>query len=445
MSTSKIISWVVGITLGISLSMFGSALVANDNKENNRIPLHDVQRFSTAISQIKSYYVKDVKDKELFEDAIRGMLAGLDPHSAYLDEEDFRELTSTTQGEFGGLGIEVTMDRGFLKVIAPIDDTPAKKAGIKAGDYIVRINGRALKEMTLREAVTIMRGKKGSAITLTILRKGEDKPLEITMKRDIIKIKTVKSRLLDTKYGYIRVSHFQAPTVTNLKKALVKLQKDAGGKLSGLVLDLRDNPGGLLDSAVEMSDLFINGAKEKNRKMIVFTKGRLHGSNLKAYATPGDKLNNAPIVVLINGGSASGSEIVAGALKDNKRAIIMGEKSFGKGSVQTILPLGTNRGIKLTTALYFTPNGVSIQAKGISPDINVAELKVPVPSKEDKKNYRLSEADLSGHLANGNKSKASAKPKAGQLPGKNSAELVHTDYQLYEAVNLLKGLAFTRR
>lgn len=439
-STTRLLSiTLVATTMVAALAFSSKALKANEDKNTNRLPLQDVQRFSTAISQIKSYYVKDVNDKELFEDAIRGMLQGLDPHSAYLDEEDFRDLTANTRGEFGGLGIEVTMEKGVLKVIAPIDDTPAKKAGVKAGDYIIKIDDKSIKDFTLREAVSLMRGKKGEPIDLYILRKGHDKPLKFTIVRDIIHIKSVKSRLIDENYGYVRISHFQAPTTKDMITAIEKMQKQSKGGLKGLVLDLRNNPGGLLDSAIEMSDAFIHNDKKGKEEMIVYTEGRLRGSKFQALARPGDILKKAPIVVLINGGSASGSEIVAGALQDNKRAIIMGERSFGKGSVQTVLPLDDKRGIKLTTALYYTPAGRSIQAKGIEPDIVVRDLKISDSSENEAMEAlgRVKEADLKGHLANGNKEKQVQKASESN----EDKQLAQTDYQLYEALNLLKGLS----
>lgn len=439
---SKILTWVLGGTLGAALAITGTSLVAREDKNPSRLPLQDVQRFSTAISQIKSYYVKDVKDKELFEDAIRGMLQGLDPHSAYLDEQDFSDLTANTKGKFGGLGIEVTMEKGILKVISPIDDTPASRAGLKAGDYIIRIDDKPIRDMTLRDAVSLMRGDKGSTIKLLVLRKGSEKPLTFSIVRDIIQIKSVKSRLLEGEYGYIRISHFQAPTVKDMLKAIAQLQKESDGEIEGLILDLRNNPGGLLDSAIEMSDAFIHNDKQGKEELIVYTKGRLPGSEFRAVANPGDILKNAPIVVLINGGSASGSEIVAGALKDNKRAVIMGERSFGKGSVQTVLPLDDKRGIKLTTALYYTPSGTSIQAQGISPDIKVANVKIPKGESDPEQLAGLKEADLSGHLGNGNKNKdkTANKKAAEEANAKFEEQLMHEDYQLYEALNLIKGL-----
>mgnify|MGYP006074368601 CR=1 FL=1 len=411
-----------------------------------RIPLEDVQRFSTAISQIKNYYVKPVKNTELFDNAIKGMLTGLDPHSAYLDEEAFKELQTSTNGEFGGLGIEVTMDKGVIKVISPIDDTPASKADIQAGDYIIKLGDKAVQGLTLKEAVDIMRGKIGTKISMIIIRKGEKKPLKKILVRESITIKSVKSNLIDNNYGYVRLSHFQTKTAKNMIQSIAKLKKDAGGNIKGLILDLRNNPGGLLDSAIEASDAFINNDKKGKEELIVYTEGRLENSKFIAKATPGDILNNAPIIVLINGGSASGSEIVAGALKDHKRALLMGTKSFGKGSVQTVLPLDAKTAIKFTTALYYTPSGISIQAKGITPDIIIKNTKVPKRDPDDSvyDNMILNEADLSGHLKNGNKKSSIDKAKKKQQ-GLSSADILYKDYQLHQAINVLKGMTLSQR
>ncbi len=412
---------------------------------SSQIPVEEIQRFSTAIGQIKSYYVEPVKDDELFEDAIRGMLSGLDPHSSYLDIDDFSDLRASTSGEFGGLGIEVGMEHGVIKVISPIDDTPAARAGIKAGDLVVKIDGRPVKGLTLRDAVKKMRGKKGTDIHLTVLRKNEKKPLSITMKRDIIHIQSVKSRLLSNGYGYVRVSHFQAPTAKSVNEAVLSLRKQSDGNLQGIVLDVRNNPGGLLDAAIDVSDSFLDSNKKMtNESLIVYTKGRIPGSNFKAKANPGDLMLGKPMVVLINEGSASASEIVAGALQDHKRAVVVGTKSFGKGSVQTILPLDNKRGVKLTTALYYTPSGRSIQAKGISPDVVVEEIKLPKASGEGEDDMLLflKEADLDGHLGNGNGQGDKAKQKAGdkQEQHKKGIELAREDYQLYQALTILQGL-----
>lgn len=406
----------------------------------HRIPMEDVQRFSRAISEIKQYYVKPVDDKVLFDNAIRGMLSGLDPHSSYLNEEDFKELQTDTNGEFGGLGLEVTMEDGVIKVVTPLMDTPAFKAGIKSGDYIIKLGNESVQGLDLKDAVTKMRGKPGSTVVLTILRKGAKQPLQFTLVREKIQVKSVKSELLDKKYAYIRLAQFQAMTDKDMEQAITKLKEQSGGHLKGLVLDLRNNPGGLLDSAIQVSDAFLGSDRNGKQEMIVYTQGRLPGSKFTAVAKPGDILNNAPMVVLINNGSASAAEIVAGALKDNKRAIILGTRSFGKGSVQTVLPLDEQRAIKLTTALYFTPSGTSIQAKGITPDIVIEEVSLP---KQNGKNNMLgfSEADLSGHLQNANGSKKVNPDEATA----DEKKLLTEDYQLYAALTILKGLAIAER
>ncbi len=414
------------------------ALTEQDNTSpKQHVPMEEVQRFSNAISEIKKYYVKPVSDKELFDNAIRGMLNGLDPHSSYLDEDDFKDLQTATYGEFGGLGLEVTMEEGVVKVVSPLVDTPAYKAGVKSGDYIIKLGSKSVQGLELKDAVNLMRGKPGSTIDLTVLRKGVNKPLNFTLVREKILIKSVKSKLLENKYGYIRLSQFQTSTDKDMEQAIAQLKQQAGGQLSGMVLDLRNNPGGLLDSAIQVSDAFLDKDKTGKPEMIVYTQGRLPGSKFTAIAQPGDILNNAPLVVLINNGSASASEIVAGALKDNKRAIILGTRSFGKGSVQTVLPLDNKRGIKLTTALYFTPSGTSIQAKGIAPDILVEEITVPNKSGDKKEGFSgFAEEDLSGHIPNKNEMKEITKKQTD-----DEQNLIHEDYQLYAALTILKGLA----
>lgn len=427
---------VITVNLFCSTALFALTDSSNQSEPEatNKIPMKDVQRFSNAIGLIKQYYVKTTQDNMLFDNAIRGMLSGLDPHSAYLNEEDFKELQASTNGEFAGLGLEVTMEDGVVKVISPLVDSPAYKVGIKSGDYIIKLDNKAVQGLELKEAVNLMRGTPGSTIALTVLRKGETKPLLFKVARENIVVQSVKSKLLENQYGYVRLTQFQALTDQDMEKAIKKLTEKAGGHLKGLVLDLRNNPGGLLDSAIQVSDAFLNNTKEKS-EIIVYTEGRLPGSKFTAYANPGDILNNAPMVVLINNGSASASEIVAGALKDNKRAIILGTKSFGKGSVQTVLPLDDTHGIKLTTALYFTPSGTSIQAKGITPDIVVEEVKVPKTTTESFSGF--SEADLSGHLANANK-------LSKNIATTTEQNLVHEDYQLYAALTVLKGLAVAK-
>ena len=425
-----------------------SAAKAKDNTtqktQTQRIPMEDVQRFSNALSQIKKYYVKPTTDKELFDNAIRGMLNGLDPHSAYLDEAAFEDLHSSTSGEFGGLGIEVTMEDGVIKVVTPLVDTPAYRAGVKAGDYIIKLGSQSVQGMSLRDAVKKMRGKVGTTINLIILRKGEKKPLSIAVVREKILIKSVKHKLLDNQYGYIQLTQFQATTGSDLNKAIAQLQQEAGGHLKGLVLDLRNNPGGLLDAAIQVSDSFINNDQKGSEEMIVYTQGRLPGTRFTALANPGDIMENAPVVVLINNGSASASEIVAGALKDNKRAIILGTQSFGKGSVQTVLPLDEKRGIKLTTALYYTPSGISIQAKGITPDIVIEEVKV-APVEENNPLSGFNEASLNGHLIGKQPEKPMKKPSDAEMNTKADKNLLHEDYQLYAALTILKGLSVAKR
>lgn len=406
--------------------------------EAQKIPMmEDVQRFSVALGLIKQYYVKSTTDDHLFDDAIKGMLTGLDPHSSYLNEEDFKELQSATNGQFAGLGLEVTMEEGVVKVISPLSGSPADVAGIKSGDYIIKLDNKVVQGMELKEAVNLMRGAPGSSITLTVLRKGETKPLVLNVVRQNISMQSVKSKLFDNQYGYIRLTQFQALTYQDMEKALAKLKEQAKTPLKGLILDLRNNPGGLLDSAIQVSDAFLDG-KQKN-EIIVYTEGRLPGSKFTAYANAGDVLNKAPLIVLINGGSASASEIVAGALQDHKRAIIVGTKSFGKGSVQTVLPLDNKHGIKLTTALYFTPNGTSIQAKGIMPDIVINEVKMPEIKSESLSGF--SESELSGHLLNGNGNNNAAK-SASNI--QEMQKLMHEDYQLYSALTVLQGLVVAR-
>ena len=433
------------LTIVAAVSFFPLTTIAADAEATattqQRIPMEDVQRFSNALSEIKKYYVKPISDKELFDNAIRGMLSGLDPHSSYLDENDFKELQTATNGEFGGLGIEVTMEDGVVKVVTPLVDSPAFKAGIKAGDYIIKLGSQSVQGIELKDAVELMRGKPGSTIELTVLRKGVNKPLTFTLVREKIMIKSVKSKLLDNQYGYIRLAQFQAMTDKDMEQAVAQLKQQAGGQLKGLVLDLRNNPGGLLDSAIQISDAFLDKDKKGKPEMIVYTQGRLPGSKFTAMANPGDILDHAPMVVLINNGSASASEIVAGALKDNKRAIILGTRSFGKGSVQTVLPLDSKRGIKLTTALYFTPSGTSIQAKGITPDIVVEEVSIPKEGATKDGFTGFAEADLSGHILNQTETENAPNKQA----VKDDNGLLHENYQLYAALTILKGLAVAQR
>lgn len=452
---------IAGVLIGATTSLSLNVFAFRQTVENSP-PLDELQQFSEVYSRIKENYVEDVKDKDLMTNAIRGMLSGLDPHSAYLDEEEFKELQVGTSGEFGGLGIEVGMEDGFVKVISPIDDTPAQKAGLQAGDLIIRLDETPVKGMTLNDAVKLMRGKPGTNINLTVVREGKDKPFKVSIKRAIIQVKSVKQKMLEPGYGYIRITSFQAKTTEALMEGVETLKKDNKGKLRGLVLDLRNNPGGVLNAAVGVSDAFLESGK------IVYTEGRVEDAKMEYTAQKGDIIENAPIVVLVNQGSASASEIVAGALKDHKRALVVGQKTFGKGSVQTVLPLDEKTAVKLTTARYFTPSGRSIQAEGIAPDIELKPLKVKNEEDQEDPFDPLSEADLSKHLSNpngnGDKTEAAkpedkpeetpaepAKPEDGAAEKSNKTDaeveadkkkspLAEEDYQLFEALNILKGM-----
>ncbi|MDX1606116.1 MAG: S41 family peptidase [Candidatus Competibacterales bacterium] len=403
--------------------------------ESDRLPLEELRLFTEVFDRIKRDYVESVSDRELVESAIRGMLSGLDPHSSYLDASDFRDLQSGTSGEFGGLGIEISMEDGFVKVVAPIDGTPAQKAGIQAGDLIIRLDDTSVKGMPLDEAVDRMRGKPGTEITLTIVREDTDKPLEITIVRDVIQVTSIRSELLTPGFAHVRISQFQSRSAQDLREALETLREQNGGALDGVVLDLRNNPGGVLNAAVEVSDVFLEHGT------IVYTEGRNDAAQQNFNATPGDALHGAPLVVLVNGGSASASEIVAGALQDHRRAIVMGERTFGKGSVQTILPVSEETAVKLTTARYFTPDGRSIQAEGIVPDIELASLKFDNSAGLTP----VKEANLSGHLENGEAAPEEAGSGDTETSPNAPGSLARRDYPLYEALNLLRGLSLARR
>src|SRR6478609_9180280 len=394
----------VGAIAGVLISLNFQAIA--ERSARSTLPIEELRAFTEVFGAIKTNYVEPVEDKKLITEAITGMLAGLDPHSAYLDQDAFRELQVGTQGEFGGLGIEVGMEDGFVKVVSPIDDSPAFRSGLKAGDLIVKLDETSVKGMTLNDAVKRMRGKPNTQITLTVVRKGEAKPIVVTLTRAIIKIQSVKSKLLEPGYAYFRVTQFQEHTGETLAAAIQNLYKQNQGAMKGMVLDLRNDPGGLLNGAVAVSAAFL-----PQNALVVYTDGRTEDAKMRLTATPENYLRgrlkddylgklpadikNVPMVVLVNGGSASASEIVAGALQDHKRAVIMGTQTFGKGSVQTILPLGNNTAIKLTTARYYTPNGRSIQAKGIAPDI----LLDDGTAGRDPA-LKLREADLDKHLSN---------------------------------------------
>ncbi len=429
MDRKYMLALIVGIVMGAAIGLCSSVLADKDAVTS--VPFDELRAFSEVFGRIQKDYVEHVPDKKLIEDAIRGMLSGLDPHSSYLTSEQYEELRVGTTGRFGGLGIEVGMENGFVKVIAPIDDTPAFYAGVKTGDLIIRLDDQPVKGMTLGDAVKVMRGEPGTDIILTIVREGEDRPFNLTITRDVIKIRSVKNKLLEPGYGYLRISSFQSTTGKQLRNAIKTMVNENDGMLKGIVLDLRNNPGGVLNAAVEVSDAFLKDG------LIVFTGGRIKNSEMKFKATPDDILNGKPIVVLINAGSASASEIVAGALQDHGRAIIMGEKSFGKGSVQTILPTSNGGAIKLTTARYYTPSGHSIQAEGIDPDIKLSRYRLE--ALERSPIDPVKEANLSHHLKNG---KAPNQQKEAEEKSDEDKQLdaMLKDYALSEALNLLKGI-----
>jgi carboxyl-terminal processing protease len=453
----------VGLLAGILISVNYTAIAQKDSPAP--LPFEELRTFSDVFGAIKQGYVEPIEDKKLITYAISGMLSNLDPHSAYLDADSFKDLQVSTQGEFGGLGIEVGMEDGFVKVISPIEDTPADRAGVKAGDLIIKLDDTPVKGMTLSDAVKKMRGKPKTSIKLTIARKGETKPLEITVVRDKIKVQSVKSKVVEPGYGYLRVTQFQEETAADVVRHLDKMYKDKDGKpapLKGLVLDLRNDPGGLLHGAVGVAAAFLPA-----NALVVSTDGRTDDAKRKYLASTEDYLRghkddflknlpagvkSVPLVVLVNGGSASASEIVAGALQDHKRGVILGTQTFGKGSVQTVLPLSNNTAVKLTTARYYTPSGRSIQAKGIVPDVAVEE------TANGDRHERIREADLERHLDNDKeKEKAAPKEAAPVKPqskggkgkgGKDEEEEAPTppfeiasknDYQLSQAMNLLKA------
>jgi len=431
-----------GIAIGTGITLTQGVLADKATSKTEALPFRDLQTFVEILNRVKSDYVEPVDDKTLLENAVRGMLAGLDPHSAYLDEKEFKDINISTSGKFGGLGIEVQMQNGFVRVVSPIDDTPAAKAGIQPGDLIIKIDETSVKGLTLAEAVEKMRGEPGTKVQLTIAREGANAPVVVDLVRAEIKVASVKSKMLEPGMGYLRISSFTTETGSALEREMEKLKKDNGGDLKGLVLDLRNNPGGVLDAAVKVSDAFLESGS------VVSIKGRELASARDFTARPGDLLKGAPIVVMINGGSASASEIVAGALQDQKRAVVVGSKSFGKGSVQTIMPLQSDAAIKLTTARYYTPNGRSIQGEGIEPDIAIRQLKV-AKDEQQAAFEGIEEADLKGSLSNDkskkkDKEEALKDKEAKAKEAKDAEQLAESDYALYEALNLLKGLVIVR-
>lgn len=389
-------------------------------------PYAEMKLFTDVLSIIRSSYVEEVDLKDLIYGGINGMLETLDPHSSFLDPETFKELKTDTSGEFGGLGIEIAIRDDALTIIAPIEDTPAFRAGLMAGDQIVKIDDKLTKDIGIMEAVKLLRGPKGSTVTISVMRESFDKPKAFTITREIIKIESVKVHTLEDGYGYIRLSQFQERTTEDLRDGLETLHRQNADHLKGLVLDLRNNPGGLLDQAVKVSDLFLD------QGMIVYTEGREDGSEMKFVAHGDGTEPDYPLVILINSGSASAAEIVAGALKDHRRAILLGTRSFGKGSVQTIIPLSDNSGLRLTTARYFTPNGISIQALGIEPDINVPQGELQQVSEDS----HFREQDLENHFDNGSEVETEKKVAAEKF---RLNEDERDDYQLLRALDLLKG------
>lgn len=409
---------------------------SEEEKQKAEDTYRQLNLFGDVFERVRMQYVEPMGDEELIENAVQGMLSSLDPHSAYLDADDYQDMQVQTRGEFGGLGIEVTMENGFVKVVSPIDETPAFDAGVQAGDYVTHLDGEPVLGLTLSEAVDKMRGKVGTPIKLTIVREGLDEALEIEIIRDVIKIQSVKSRIEQDDIGYLRITTFNQNSMSGLEKAVKELKEEGGDKIIGYVLDLRNNPGGLLDQAISVSDAFLDKGE------IVSTRGRNENDTKRDNATPGDLIDGKPLVVLINGGSASASEIVAGALQDHRRGIVIGTQSFGKGSVQTIIPLPGHGAMRLTTARYYTPSGRSIQAEGIEPDIIVEQAKLEQLGGVK----RTREGDLRGALNNDSKVKKEKKenvseaPKDAKAKDDEAVEEEPVDYQLDRGIDLLRGI-----
>src|SRR6185369_4323468 len=444
-TSSKKTRMIAGLAVIVAfLSIFIISSQRHSSAEGKGSDYESIELFTDVMSIIKKSYVEEVDTKKLVYGAVNGMLSSLDPHSSFMPPDTYKEMKVDTKGAFGGLGIEISIKDGVLTVISPIEDTPAFKAGIKSGDMILKIDDKFTKDLNINDAVKRMRGQKGTTVVLTIMRDGLDKPKDYSLVRDIIQIKSVRSRMLDNGYGYVRVAQFQEKTDEDLNKALKALHDENKGPLSGLVLDLRNDPGGLLDQAVKVADHFIEDG------LIVYTEGREKDAKMQFSAKRGGKEPNYPIVVLINGGSASASEIVAGALQDHKRAIVMGTQSFGKGSVQTIIPLSDESGLRLTTARYFTPKGRSIQAKGITPDIVVERLELPKESAAKKDGMHLREKDLENHFEGDDKDAPPDAKKEDKKDDKKDVkkdkqaalkpeDALKNDYQVMRALDLLKG------
>ena len=413
----------VVLSAGLMLSA-GSA----SGDESNPLPVDQLKAFGEIFDLVKEQYIRPVDDRELLQDAIRGMVGGLDPHSAYLTADEHRELQEGTSGEFGGLGIEITAEDGLIRIITPLDDSPAFEAGLLPGDLVTRVDGESVRDLSATEAAKRIRGQPGTPVTLTIVREGEEGPLEFTIIRDIVEVASVKSELIEPGFARIRISRFQTQTGARLLEEIRRVEEANGGPLSGAVVDLRNNPGGILSGAVSVADAFLDDG------LIVYTEGRDPESREEYYAKPSDFLGGIPIVALVNGGSASAAEIVAGALQDRRRAVIAGTRTFGKGSVQTIVTLDDGSALKLTTSRYYTPSGHSIQARGIIPDIELPALRIEAVESRNS----ILEGNLPGHL------ESDAGAPAQTPPATASESLAVEDFPLFQAINLLKGLALQR-
>ena len=428
-------TWLAGcIVRAVALSVglgLATGTASGDDREPlpvDQLPIDQIRAFGEIFDLVKEQYIHPVDDRELLEDAIRGMVSGLDPHSAYLTAEEHQELQKGTSGEFGGLGIEITAEDGLIRIITPLDDSPAHDAGLLAGDLVTRVDGESVRDLTATEAAKRIRGQPGTAVTLTILREGEAGPLEFTIVRDIVEIASVKSELVEPGFARIRVSRFQTQTGARLLEAIRRVEEANGGPLAGAVLDLRNNPGGILSGAVSVADAFLDDG------LIVYTEGRDPDSREEYYAKPSDFLSGVPIVALVNGGSASAAEIVAGALQDRRRAVIAGNRTFGKGSVQTIVSLDDGSALKLTTSRYYTPSGHSIQARGIIPDIELPPLRIEAADR----GASILEGNLPGHL------ESDDRPDPDTASAASAESLAVEDFALFQAINLLKGLALQR-